>query len=341
MTRLGLSDHAAAVAGATVKSEPGLTVVDREYEKCRAKYPTVALSPEEFRNRVTSVLSGMAAGTADGMGSAAWSISLEKIHCSDLFLATACALGNRIAWECFADEYLALIRGFAVRSCRSLDEGEELAQEIVSSLLEGSLSAGAVPGAQAGGVLSGKLAGYTGRGPLAGWLRVVVAHAAIDGRRRKRPSSSLDEMMDRGRDPSAAAEGCSAAERPDPGEARWAEILSGLLATTIAGLPARDRLLLALYYAQGVSLKQIGRQFGFHEATASRRLDRLRRRIRTEVERSFRRRHRVSGRELDRIWRSVTANDSLSLAGVLGVGSGDAGKSALQLQDPPASSSSP
>jgi hypothetical protein len=51
-----------------------------------------------------------------------------------------------------------------------------------------------------------------------------------------------------------------------------------------------------------VPLKIIGRQFGVHEATASRWLERLRSGLRKRVERELRRRHGLSVRDLASIW---------------------------------------
>jgi hypothetical protein len=49
-------------------------------------------------------------------------------------------------------------------------------------------------------------------------------------------------------------------------------------------LPASDRLLLSLYYVQGLTLAQIARMREVHEATASRRLQNIRCELRERVE---------------------------------------------------------
>jgi hypothetical protein len=48
-----------------------------------------------------------------------------------------------------------------------------------------------------------------------------------------------------------------------------------------------DRLLLSLYYVQEMTLAQIARVQGVHEATISRQLDRIRRDLRRNVEHSL------------------------------------------------------
>jgi DNA-binding transcriptional regulator LsrR (DeoR family) len=56
----------------------------------------------------------------------------------------------------------------------------------------------------------------------------------------------------------------------------------------VGRLAARDRLRLTCYYAEDLTLSQIGRVLGEHEATVSRQLARARRAIREHVERYLR-----------------------------------------------------
>ena len=59
---------------------------------------------------------------------------MRELHHQDLFLALACALGDRIAWEFFADEFMPLLKRFAGQACRGSDVAQDLAQEMISSL---------------------------------------------------------------------------------------------------------------------------------------------------------------------------------------------------------------
>jgi len=52
-------------------------------------------------------------------------------------------------------------------------------------------------------------------------------------------------------------------------------------------VPPADRLLLSLYYLQELTLAQIARLQGVHEATISRQLDRIRRELRQTVEQAL------------------------------------------------------
>lgn len=247
---------------------------------------------------------------------------VRQLHHEDLFLALACAGGDRVAWEHFADEYLALLRRFAAGACRDFEASEDLAQEIVAVLLgEAGTAAGSLhqcaqsePGANP--VTKGKLLSYNGRGSLAGWLRAAVSHAAIDRFRRARKQVSLDELVERGRLPRFQNPGPMGAgeERLD---ARWGPVLAEALNEEILRLGARDRLLLSLYHLQGVPLKVIGRHFGVHEATASRWLERVRKGIRKRVESKLRKAHRLSARDLGSLWRWISETEDPALESLL------------------------
>jgi RNA polymerase sigma-70 factor (ECF subfamily) len=245
------------------------------FDCCQRRFPTVQLSIDLFQSRIEEIL-------ASEMRPAGME---AKIHYEDLFLATACAAGDRVAWECFADDYLPLLKSFALKACGNSSEGDDLAQEITAKLLKEK----------------NRLAGYNGRGSLASWLRVTVSHAAIDRFRRTNRLTSLDSF-----DPHEAEALCQRSSRQEDGEildARWGPVISKIAEDCLRALPARDRLLLSLYYLQNVPLRDIGRQFGVHEATASRWLDRLRNEIRKEVEQALRKKHGLRSSEIQSLWR--------------------------------------
>ncbi len=263
----------------------------RIFERCQRRYPTIDLAFEDFAAHVDRIL-GSGERRAEGA-----SDLLDRMHHEDLFLALACSQGNRVAWEYFADEYLPLVQRYAGQACRHMAESEDLAQEIVAGLLDDRR----------------RLAGYNGRGSLAGWLRVSVSHAAIDRFRRTRHQIPLEEVDGAGEE--LAAPG-SRAPGPDPVErldARWGPVLLALLNEEIGRLSARDRLMLSLYYLEGIPLRLIGEQLGVHEATASRWLDSLRRRLRRGIEREMKRRHGLRPRELEAALQWVAEADGFHL----------------------------
>ena len=75
-------------------------------------------------------------------------------------------------------------------------------------------------------------------------------------------------------------------------------MLQAVLQAALAALAPRDRLRLAYYYVEGLTLAQIGKLLAEHEATVSRKLERTRREIRKQVEAALRREKKLSDAQL-------------------------------------------
>lgn len=287
------------------------------FARCRRAYPTIDLGFEVFQARLNEIADGLHAQhkaelEEDTRLSGCMACEeclklLRQLHHEDLFLATACARGDRIAWEWFADQYLPHLNRLAAQAGRNLEMGEDLAQELVAALIGESDSAapGRVPDSSrdsAAGGRRGKLQSYSGRGSLMGWLRAAVSHAAIDRFRRARKQVSLDELAERGEAPPVqmAAPTGGMEERLD---ARWGAVLVRAVQREISKLSSRDRLMLRLYHLDGVSLRTIGNRYSVHEATVSRWLDHARRSVRKRVEQEMRKNHGLHPREVNSLWR--------------------------------------
>jgi DNA-directed RNA polymerase specialized sigma subunit len=72
------------------------------------------------------------------------------------------------------------------------------------------------------------------------------------------------------------------------------------LRTAVASLEAEDRLILKMYYFDDLKLKDIAAVFGYHEATASRKLVRVQNEIRKAVEKGPENASRLERREVKR-----------------------------------------
>ena len=197
---------------------------------------------------------------------------LTGLHLEDLALACACAEGHDAAWEHFIREHRPLL----YRAADALDPGGG-ARELADSLYADLYGTGA-PAAERKSLFRY----FHGRSTLATWLRAVLARRHVDAIRARRRL-----------DPLPADDGPAAPVSParlprDPDGPRYLALIHRALRLAIAALAARDRLRLASYYVQGLTLAQIGRLLGEHEATASRSLARTRRMIRDEVERQLR-----------------------------------------------------
>jgi len=137
---------------------------------------------------------------------------------------------------------------------------------------------------------------FHGRSKLSTWLRTVLAQRHVDRLRAERRLEPLDETT-----LEAHAEvGEASSDPPEPHRDRYVAAFRSALAAAVSTLDAAQRQRLAWYYAHRLTLAEIGRLLGEHEATVSRKLDRARRDLRSSVERALHERHRFSDAEVAR-----------------------------------------
>jgi RNA polymerase sigma-70 factor len=216
---------------------------------------------------------------------------LSSLHLADLALACACAAGAHEAWDHFVREF----RPGLYRAAQAIDPSGG-ARDLADSLY------GELFGLTAeGGVRRSHLDYYHGRSALGTWLRAVLSQRFVD---RVRSRKALDPLPDDEAPRAIAAP-------PSTGDPEWPRAVARLrtaLKAAVAGLAPRDRLRLACYYAQSMTLAQIGQLLGEHEGTVSRHLTRTRKALRTAVERNLRDRERMSDAAIAECFALVTAD---------------------------------
>jgi RNA polymerase sigma-70 factor (ECF subfamily) len=237
-----------------------------------------------------------------------------SLHLRDLALACACDMGSEDAWEHFVREY----RPGMMRAADAMDPGggaREIAQALYGELF--GLK-------EKDGVRQSLFRYFHGRSSLATWLRSLVAQRLVD---RHRETRRLDPLPDEG----APAPLPARTGNFDPDRARFIAAMRAVLAAAIAALQPRDRLRLACYYAQEMTLAAIGTITREHEATVSRALTRTRNAIREDVERRLRADCGFSTVEIEECFRSIVDDTgNLDLDEWLGdrshLGRGEAGR---------------
>ena len=195
----------------------------------------------------------------------------DSLHLADLALACACAMGREDAWDHFVKEF----RPGMYRAADAIDAGggaRDIAQALYAELF--GLK-------EKDGVRQSVFRYFHGRSSLATWLRSLIAQRFVD---RHRETRKLEPLPEEG----SAAPLRAAATTVDPDRARFVAAMRTALAAAIAALSPRDRLRLACYYAQEMTLAQIGTLTREHEATVSRALAKTRKSIREDVERRLR-----------------------------------------------------
>jgi RNA polymerase sigma factor (sigma-70 family) len=209
---------------------------------------------------------------------------LGGLHLEDLALAAACADGHDAAWEHFIREYRPLL----YRAADAIDPtgtAREHADALYADLYGTR---------ERDGERQSLFRYFHGRSSLSTWLRAVLSQRHVDGirsRRRLEPLPADAESMEA--PPSAAS-------APDPDCVRLVGFIQRALTIAVAALSARDRLRLASYYTEQLTLAQTGRILGEHEATVSRQLARTRAALRTSIEERL----RLDGLAPDQIARS-------------------------------------
>ncbi len=209
---------------------------------------------------------------------------LDGLHADDLCLVVACERGDQVAWNDLFEGYGATVRSAARTASSNEAMADDLAQSIWAELH--GLKA------REDGQPAGKLAYYSGAGSLGGWLRAVVGQLAIDQHRRQARLIQTEEDADFDRlahdldDGSAASMAFHSSPNPEDELTRdlAAADVEKALGRALSELDAEDRLLMKLYYFDGLRLREAGAVLGFHEATASRRLTRIHREVRARVE---------------------------------------------------------
>lgn len=233
---------------------------------------------------------------------------IDTLHADDLCLIIACERGDQTAWSDLVERYGATVKSAARHAASNEDAAEDVAQSIWAEL-HGLR-------ARADGRPSGKLAYYSGRGSLGGWLRAVVGQLAVDQHRKqgRLVQTEEDADFDRLARESHEGEGAVGSQRrdADPEHAlanrRAARDVEKALAQAIDGLEAEDRLLVKLYYFDGLRLREAGAVLGVHEATASRRLAKAHAEVRRRVEALLMKEHGWTRNETARSLAEVAAH---------------------------------
>jgi len=196
---------------------------------------------------------------------------LASLHLEDLALACACANGHAGAWEHFIREH----RPGLYRAADAIDSSggsRELADSLYGELF--GLK-------EREGKRRSHFEYFHGRSSLGTWLRAVLSQRHVD---RVRSVRRFDELPS---EETAGTPSSLTIQASEPPSGRL-PLMQRLIAEVVASLVPKDRLRLACYYAQDLTLAQIGTALGEHEATVSRNLSRVRKEVRTGVERRLR-----------------------------------------------------
>jgi len=203
---------------------------------------------------------------------------LRSLQLEDLALACACSQGIEAAWEFFIENFRTDMRraaGAILRGSGRADDAraEELADSLYAELY-GVRS-------DADGRRKSLFEYFHGRSKLSTWLRAILAQRQVDWIRADSKNVSLPDETggDARRAPAVRAE----AEPADPHRDHYIERVDRALFSALSNLAPRERLIVAAYYVDQLTLAEIGKFVHEHESTVSRQLERIRRALREGV----------------------------------------------------------
>jgi RNA polymerase sigma-70 factor, ECF subfamily len=216
---------------------------------------------------------------------------LKSLRLEDLALAAACAAGLARAWDHFVATYREQLHA-AARAIVGAPRDTERARELADSLYADLYGMPNAAGARRKPLFSY----FHGRSKLSTWLRAVLSQRYVDQLRAGRRNVALDdagEFGDVGENdggagasrPRAGAAPVRPADAHDPDRERYLGLLHAALREALERVSDDDRGRLRAYYLDSLTLAEIAKQRGEHEATASRHLERCRRELRAHVER--------------------------------------------------------
>jgi RNA polymerase sigma-70 factor, ECF subfamily len=235
--------------------------------------PGLGIAREEFARLLFAVGKRYGFGQPDKNPDAREQIPfLRQLHIEDLVLAHACALGVEAAWE----QFLARYREPLYRAACSISGSDAAGRELADSLYAELFGL-----RERDGQRQSPLRSYHGRGSLAGWLRATLAQRHVDRYRRQRRETPLDEEQEpaAASNPEAEFAGTAAAQPA---------ALEKAVRQALGELGAEDRLLIAAYYFDGRTVRELGVLLGVHASTISRRLERLYALVRKRILRELR-----------------------------------------------------
>jgi RNA polymerase sigma-70 factor, ECF subfamily len=207
---------------------------------------------------------------------------LSALRVKDLALALGCVLGNGPAWDTFCADY----RPALYESARALTHDETQARELADSLLAELYGLDEKETGR-----NSRFAYFHGRSSLKTWLRAVLYQKFVNEYRHQK---RFDPLPEEAAEPPGRSGSVSAED-----DRRYAEILGVAVEAALVELPAQEKLLLSLYYVQELTLKQIGKLTGEHEATISRHLETLRKKLRRRIENHLSKVKKLSAYEVD------------------------------------------
>lgn len=256
----------------------------------RAAWPELRLADDEILRHLAERLPE----GSDMLG------ALDGIHPADLHLACSCVLGRPRALETFERHCFAALPAVLSRFSGNSEFHDEVKQAVRERLFV------CKPGGKP------RIEDYSGRGSLAGWVRVVAVRLAVDllRQRGKQPTAVEDDVLQT-LATEADAELRMLAER-------YREEVKTAFRESFAALSAAERNLLRLHHLDGLTIDDLAAMKRLHRSTVARRIARCCELVAANTHRILVERLGIAPSQVDSVMRLVRSQLDLSLDRWLG-----------------------
>lgn len=222
--------------------------------------------------------------------------ALAELRAPDLYLACACATGDRQALAAFEAD--AMHGGDGTLGRRRFDE--EVIEEAKQNIRERMLVGGGAP----------RILDFDGRGELRAWMGVAIVREAIYLAKKAQKDAPVDfdfvAIAEAGDDPEVAYF-----------KKRYRAEYKESFQAALAELGARERALLRQQYILGMSVDAIGAVYQVHRATAARWVQAAREELLSKARMELGRRVGLARPEIEQIVRLIESQLEVSLRRIL------------------------
>jgi RNA polymerase sigma-70 factor (ECF subfamily) len=255
-----------------------------------AGWPTLNVPPAEFVAHLAARLPAEATDLA---------AALEDLYAMDLYLACAACHGLPGAVPAFEAAYGGMVTSFVERIDRAPAFVSEVLQLVRQRVFVGTIDA------------PPRIASYAGRGPLAGWVGIAAQRIALDLVDKEKTEARARER--------AVADEIGAELDPELQyiKVRYREAFERAFAHAVEDLGPRERALLRLQIAGGLTLEQIGTMYKVNASTVSRWIAGVRTTLLAETERLLRAELSLSPPEFTSLARVLASQMDISVSRLL------------------------
>ncbi len=218
---------------------------------------------------------------------------------AELYLACACARGNRAALAAFDARYLDVVAVALAPMGLPAATVDDVRQQVREKLLV------------ADGDRPPRIGDYAGQGKLRGLVQVVAVRTALSRIRkgkRERPADA-DALM------------AIPSPEHDPElqvlKATYRAEFATAFEAAVAALASRDRNILRLHLIDGLTVEQVGDVYSVHRATVTRWLAKVRSQLLSDTRKRMRTALRIDGDELDSVMKLIQSRLDVSVQRML------------------------